>query len=511
MPRHVLVLGDQLTRQVGPLADAGAGELVVLMVESRELAEALPHHQQKRALVFAAMRHFAAELEADGVAVAYHRAAPSVAAAVEAHLRAYPGATLALMQPNDRGVADAIATAAEGAGGSLALLANPLWLVDADEWDAWAGTQRQLRMERFYRRARSARGWLMDPDAPERPLGGVWNFDRENRRTPPPGHRFSPPPRFEPDSITREVLRDVADGYGDHPGSLEDFAWPVTRAQALQALGAFVRERLPGFGPYEDAMLADEPVLDHSQLSVPLNLGLLHPREVIEAVLGAYAAGAQGDGPTVPLPSAEGFLRQVLGWREFMFHVYRTRGDELAQANALEHHAPVPRAFWDGDTRMACLATSWRELHARGWNHHIQRLMVFGNLALGLGVDPRKLTAWFSAMYVDALEWVMVPNVMAMSQYADGGAITSKPYVSGGAYLQRMSDYCTRCPFDPKSRSGPDACPFTALYWHFVDRHGERFERHPRMAVIVKAWRKREPEDRAATLDTAERYRDQLP
>ena len=511
MRRHVLVLGDQLTRRFGPLSGAEPESVTVLMVESHGLATALPHHKQKLALVFAAMRHFAAELERDGFSVAYHRHAASFAAAVRAHVEAHPGAVVELMRPFDRGVREPIEAAAEAAGGRLEVVPNPLRLVGDDEWDAWDDGRDRLRMETFYRRVRAARGWLMDPDDPTRPLGGTWNLDQENRRTPAAGTRFHAPPRFEPDDLTRAAIDEVAERYPDHPGTLEGFAWPVTRAQALAALRAFVRDRLPRFGPFEDAMLADEPVLDHSQLSIPLNLGLLHPAEVVGAALDAFEAGRRGAGPEVPLPSIEGFIRQVLGWREFMFHVYRTRGEALAAANALGHHAPLPSAYWDGATRMACVATSWAELRDHGWNHHIQRLMVFGNLALGLGVEPGELNAWFTAMYVDALDWVMVPNVMAMSQYADGGGITTKPYLSGGAYLDRMSDYCTRCPFDPKQRSGEHACPFTALYWDFVDRHAERFEKHPRMAVIVRSWRQRATDDRAATLATAQRYRERLP
>lgn len=511
MPRHLLVLGDQLTRGVGPLAAADPAGVVVLMVESEALARSLPHHRQKLALVFAAMRHFAAELEADGFRVDYRREAPSFGAAAADHLRAHGAARLELQRPADRGVAEPIAAALARQGAELRLLPNGLRLVDDAEWDAWDAGRATLRMESFYRRVRAERGWLMDPDDPGRPLGGRWNYDHENRRTPPPGTSFAPPPRFEPDALTRGVLREVAERYPDHPGELDGFAWPVTHADAARALAAFVRDRLPRFGPYEDAMLARERVLDHSQLSVPLNLGLLHPGEVVEAALAAFEAGQRGDGPEVPLASIEGFVRQVLGWREFIYHVDRTRGAALEAANELGHHRELPQAFWDGRTEMACLAACWRELHDHGWNHHIQRLMVFGNLGLSLGVAPRELLRWFSAMYVDALDWVMVPNVMAMSQYADGGTITSKPYLSGGAYLERMSDYCDGCRFDPGARSGERACPFTSLYWAFVDRHAERFERHPRMAVIVRSWRNRDADDRAATLASAERYRQRLP
>jgi len=505
--RHVLVLGDQLTRDHGLLATADPATTVVLTIESVGLVRATRAHRQKAILFFGALRRFAADLEGAGFRVDHHRTAPSFESAIVAHLRRWPGATLELMRPADRGVAVALAAAARAAGGDLALLPNPLRLVDDAAFDAYAHGRRRLRMEDFYRRARAREGWLMDPTDPTRPLGGVWNLDRENRRVPPPGERFPAPPQFAPDALLDAVIDDVERLFPDHPGRSRPFGWPTGRAQALALLDDFVRHRLACFGPYEDALVAGERVLCHSQLSVPLNLGLLHPREVIEAVVAAFHAG---DG-RIPLASAEGFVRQLLGWREFVYHVDRTRGAELAAANELDHHGPVPAAFWNGQTRMACVADAWQGLHERGWNHHIERLMVFGNLALSLGTDPRALTEWFTAHYVDALDWVMVPNVMGMSQHADGGGFTSKPYVSGGAYLNRMGDHCRRCPFDPGRRNGADACPFTVGYWDFIERHQARFEHHPRMAVAVRAWRARPAAERAGVLRRAEELRQALP
>ena len=293
------------------------------------------------------------------------------------------------MEPADRGVAGALRAAARAAGGDLRVLPNPLWLVDDDAFDAYAAGRRRWRMEDFDRRERTRRGWLMDPADPRKPLGGVWNLDRQNRRVPPPGTRYPPPPRFVPDALQAGVLDDVERLFPDHPGRLRPFAWPTSRAQALAALDDFVRHRLADFGPYEDAMVAGERVLHRSQPSVPLNLGLLHPREAVEAVVAAFHAG-EG---RIPLASAEGFVRQVLGWREFVLQVDRTRGAALEHANVLDHLAPVPDAFWTGRTRMACLADAWQGLHDRGWNHHIERHMVFGNLAPSLGTDPRALTA----------------------------------------------------------------------------------------------------------------------
>jgi len=505
--RHVLVLGDQLTTEHGPLAAADPAATVVLTIESVELVRATRAHVQKAALFFGALRRFSSDLASRGFRVDHRRTADSFAAAIADHLRRWPGATLELVRPADRGVAEALTLAARRAGGDVRLLPNPLRLVPDDVFDAYAEGRKRWRMEDFYRRARTREGWLMDPDDPARPLGGVWNLDRENRRVPPKGARFPPPPVFEPDDLMRGVLDDVERLFPDHPGRLRPFGWPTSRAEALAALADFVDHRLPAFGPYEDAMVGGERVLHHSQLSVPLNLGLLHPREVVEAVVHAFH---EGDG-RVPLASAEGFVRQVLGWREFVYHVDRRRGPALEAANALDHHAPVPDAFWTGETRMACVADAWRGLHERGWNHHIERLMLFGNLALTLGTDPRELTAWFTAHYVDALDWVMVPNVMGMSQYADDGGFTSKPYVSGGAYVDRMSDHCRRCPFEPGRRTGPDACPFTVGYWDFIDRHQKRFERHPRMAVAVRAWRGRSAAEQAAVRARAAELRAALP
>ncbi len=504
---HVLVLGDQLTRDHGLLKGAEPSRTVVLTVESVGLARGTRAHVQKVALYFGALRRFAADLAADGFIVDHHRLAPSFEAAIAAHLARWPGATLEVMKPNDRGVAEALTAAARAAGGDVRVLPNALRLVDDATFDAWAHGRKRWLLEGFYRTVRERQGWLMDPDDPRRPEGGAWNLDAANRQVPKRGHRFAAPPAFEPDALQEEVLDDVARTFPNHMGRLRPFAWPITRAQALEALERFVDDRLPEFGPFEDALVHGERALAHSQLSVPLNLGLLHPREVLEAVEHAYRTG---DG-RIPLQSAEGFLRQVLGWREYVFHVDRVRGDGLAHANALDHRAPLPDAYWTGATRMACFADAWANVHERGWSHHIQRLMVFGNLALGLGVDPEALTDWFTAVHVDAQDWVMVPNVMGMSQFADGGAMTTKPYVSGGAYLNRMGNHCARCPFDPGTRTGPNACPFTVGYWDFVDRHQERFARHPRMAVAVNAWRMRDPDEQESVRALAAELRQRLP
>ena len=505
--RHLLILGDQLTRTHGPLLTAAAADTVVLTIESVALVRQSRAHQQKIALFFSALRRFSAELADDGFTTYHERLAASFEAGIAAHLARYPGVTLEMMEAADRGVSAALQQAARSAGGDLKLLPNPLRLVSSDTFDAWAQGRKRWRMEDFYRSVRAERGLLMNPDRPQEPLGGVWNLDHENRQVPSPSQRYPTAPRFGEHPLMDGVLSDIEAHFSDHPGRLRPFAWPSSRSEAHMVLEHFTQERLPLFGPFEDAMVAGERQLFHSQLSIPLNLGLLHPQEVLDAALARFNDGS-GD---VPLASIEGFVRQILGWREYLFHVDRTRGAELAEANSLEHFAAVPEAFWSGETEMACLHDAHAGLQASGYSHHIERLMLFGNLALGLGVHPSALRHWFTAMYVDALDWVMVPNVMGMSQYADGGTFTSKPYLSGGAYLQRMSNHCRGCRFDPGARSGANACPFTVAYWDFIDRHANRFERHPRMAVVVAAWRKRDPAEQAAVRARAAELREQLP
>lgn len=500
MRRHVLVLGDQLTRLVGPLADADPATTTVLLVESDAWARRRPYHRQKLVLVWSAMRHFAAEAAAAGFDVAYRRSA-AFEEALDAHLAAHPGATIELMEPADHGVVDGVRRAIEAAGGRLAVVPNALWLSDEAAFDAWAAGRRELRLDAWYRAERRRSGWLMEDragrparpgDQAARPAGGAWSHDAENRRVPPPGHHFPPPPAFAPDVITREVLVEVDARFPGHPGSLDGFAWPVTRTDALDALADFVAYRLPEFGPYEDALVDGERVLAHSLLSVPLNLGLLTAAEVCAAVL---ATAGRAD---VPLASVEGFVRQLLGWREFLHHVYRREMPGLRAANVLGHEASLPAFYWTGETRMRCVGEAVRQVVATGHTHHIQRLMVLGSFSLLAGVEPGAVNDWFLEMYVDAFDWVVTPNVIGMSQFATGGTFTSKPYVSGGAYIDRMSDHCDRCPYDPRLSTGPDACPFTTLYWDFVDRHAERFRANPRMATIVAAWRRRDEAARSA-------------
>ncbi len=488
--RHVLALGDQLTTAVGPLASADPSVVEVLMVESEAAATALPHHKQKLSLQWSASRHFARALEASGFTVAYRRA-PSLAAAVTEFVSERGGAALRVMQPSDWEVASCLERAAGDGGGELVVVPNELWLTTEEDFDDWADGRKTLRLEYFYREMRRKRGWLMDGNEP---LGDRWNFDADNRETPEPGHDFPAPLRFDPDALTREVIGEVETLYPDHFGSTESFGWPVTREEALRALEDFVEHRLPLFGPFEDAMVEGESVL-----SVPLNLGLLTPLEVCERALERFGEPHR----PVPIQSIEGFIRQVLGWREFMRHVYRRQMPALSSANGLAHREPLPEAYWGAPTDMRCIEQSVAQLAGHGHTHHIQRLMVLGNFALIAGVDPRAVNDWFLGCYVDAWDWVVTPNVMGMSQFADLGSFTSKPYASSGKYVNRMSDHCRACAYDVKRTVGQDACPLNSLYWDFLDRHADLFSSNPRMKLMLANWARRDDESRAKILARA--------
>jgi deoxyribodipyrimidine photolyase-related protein len=334
-------------------------------------------------------------------------------------------------------------------------------------------------MEYFYREQRKRHNVLMNGADP---VGDQWNFDADNRESFGPEGPANVPPRthFEPDAITREVIDLVNARFAAHPGRLESFAWPVTRAAALLALHAFIHERLPGFGQYQDAMWTSEPWLYHSHLSAALNLKLLTPREVVAAAEAAYHDGR------APLASVEGFIRQILGWREYVRGIYWNRMPGYLERNALDAHEALPEWYWTGATDMACLRDALTQTLTHGYANHIQRLMVTGLYALLLGVEPRQLHAWYLAVYVDAVEWVELPNTLGMSQYADGGEMGSKPYVATGKYIERMSPYCKGCRYDPAQRVGDTACPVTTLYWDFLMRHESLLARNPRMALQVK-------------------------
>lgn len=467
-PTTVWVLGDQLDRSLGALAAARPDTHRVLLVEGRHLLERRRWHRQRAHLVITSMRRFARALEADGFTVD-HQVAPTVAAGVRAHIETHAPAAVLVTEPNSRAgrrVADAV---------GATQVRSDQFLCHHEEFATWARGRRSLRMEDFYRWNRARLGYLMDGD---QPAGGRWNFDADNREPPPRDGRSWPEPvRSTLDDLDREVLASLPDScWGGDP----DGTWPTSRQEAVRRLRHAIDVVLPRFGPHEDAMLTTSWHLAHTLLSPALNLGLLHPREVCDEIELAYRAG------DVPIASAEGLLRQVLGWREYVWGVYWLWGPDYAARNALGATRPLPPVYTGAPTSMRCVEHTLAAVHDHGWTHHIQRLMVLGNLALLSGVRPADLVEWMTVGFVDGAEWVMLPNVVGMALHADGGMMATKPYAAGGAYIDRMSDYCRPCRYDRRKRTGPDACPFTTLYWDFIARHAERFERNARMAQPVR-------------------------
>ncbi len=493
----VLVLGDQLDLDAAAFDGFDATQDAVWMAEVAEESTHVWSSQPRIALFLAGMRHFAEALRKAGRPLHYRRlddpaTRASLAAQLAEDIQALQPRRLVLTQPGDWRVLQALQGVAREAGLPLDLREDRHFFTTPADFAVHAAArgERGLRMEFFYREQRQRLGILMAGDGP---LGGRWNFDTDNRRAfGPQGPRFDlpQPPRFPPDAVTQEVIALVRQRFGSHPGRLDSFAWPLTRAQALQALQAFITERLPLFGPYQDAIWPGEPWLYHAQLSAALNLKLLTPHEVVAAAETEVRAGR------VPLASGEGFIRQILGWREYVRGIYWTRMPGYAAANALNAHEPLPAWYWTGETDMACLRDAIRQTLEHGYAHHIQRLMVTGLYALLRGVEPAELHSWYLSVYVDAVEWVELPNTLGMSQYADGGLMASKPYAASGRYIARQSPLCQGCRYRPEVRWGDRACPLTTLYWDFLMRHHARLAGNPRMAGPLQQLAHMTDEDR---------------
>ncbi len=491
--RLILVLGDQLTDTIAALREGDPAKDVVVMAEVADEAAYVPHHPKKIAFCFAAMRHFAEELRADGWTVDYAKLTDG--------LKSVPEALVAASERH--GTTEIIATrpgewrligALEGLPLSVMLLEDDRFVASHAEFDAWAEGRKELRMEYFYREMRRKNGFLMDGDKPE---GGKWNFDHNNRKSAPASVDFSGPMKFHPDDATEEVLELVQDRFGDNFGELRPFWFAVTRADARRALAHFISGGLEKFGDFQDAMMAEERFLWHSVLSMYLNAGLLDPIEICEAAETAYRDGA------APINAVEGFIRQIIGWREYMRGIYFREGPDYVQRNSLDHRRKLPAFFWTGETGMRCVAKAVEQTRDEAYAHHIQRLMVTGNFALLAGIDPFEVHEWYLAVYADAYEWVEAPNVIGMSQFADGGIVGSKPYVSSGNYIDRMSDYCSDCEYSVKTKVGDGACPFNLLYWEFLNRHRTRFEKNPRMAQMYRTWDRMDEGKRARILEEA--------
>ncbi len=503
------VLGDQLDPRFPTLRRLLDRQRdAVLMAEVEAESRHVASHKQRTVLFLSAMRHFARRLRTRRVRLRYvtlddaentHSLDGELSRAV-AELQPE---RLAIVRPGEWRVLQALQGVAARHALPLDVHEDPHFLTTPAEFSAWAEGRRELVMEHFYRMMRRKLGLLLDADG--QPEGGVWNLDAENRK-PFRGSRAELPPRVrhEPDGITQAVVALVARRLGDLPGALDRFNWPVTREQALAELRDFVQRRLAYFGDYQDAMVTDAPWMFHSLLSPAMNLKLIDPREIVQLAIEGWQQGM------APLNAVEGFVRQVIGWREFIRGVYWHEGPAYGARNALAHRRTLPTLYWTGDTEMRCLRESVGEVMRHGFGHHIQRLMVTGNFAMMAGVNPREVSDWYLGMYVDAVDWVTLPNTLGMSQHADGGVVGTKPYAASGRYISRMSDYCRGCRFDPGLRTGDAACPFTTFYWDFLIRHRAAFAANRRMALPLKHVAAMSEDERRAIAAHADAVRERL-
>ena len=499
MPRVFLLCGDQLSPDLEVLADVRIGEDHLLLAELASEATYVPHHVQKIALIFSAMRHFAAELEQAGHRVFYHRYDPdspirSFTDLLRAHLEQHRAKEVVLTRPGEWRVWDEFGRLERELGVPVRLHEDDRFLADPERFASWARGRKTLRMEFFYREMRRQTGLLMDG---ERPVGGQWNFDAENRRKWSGEPAAAAPLQFAPDEITRGVL-ELVERHFDGFGQLDGFDWAVTRSDARRALAHFIAAALPWFGDFQDALPDDEDYLFHSRLSAYLNIGLLGPMEICRAVEQAWQAGK------VPLNAAEGYIRQIIGWREYIRGIYWLKMPEYADQNHFGNDQALPGWYWSGRTDMRCLAQAISATRRNAYAHHIQRLMVTGNFALLLGVVPREICDWYLAVYADAFDWVELPNTLGMVMFADGGLLASKPYAASGKYIQRQGSHCSNCRYKVAERTGQDACPFNALYWDFLMRHADKLGGNPRMRMMVRNVERLAPAERTAITQRAD-------
>lgn len=488
MTKLALVLGDQLSEGLSALEAADKETDIVVLAEVMAEASYVKHHPKKIAMVFVAMRKFAAALKAEGWTVAYTRLddpenAGDIVGELLRRASEHKASEVLFTEPGEFRLIEAL----QDAPLKMTMCEDNRFVASHAEFEAWAEGRKQLRMEYFYRDMRRKTGLLMNGDDP---VGDKWNYDHENRK-PAQDDMFAQGPLwFDPDDETEEVLSMVEKKFGSNFGELRPFRFATTRDQALEALAHFVEHNLPLFGDYQDAMLEDDRFLYHAVLSPYINIGLLSPLEVCEAAAAAFENG------DVPINAAEGFIRQIIGWREYVRGIYFLEGPDYVSRNALEQDRALPAFYWGEETKMNCVSHAVAQTRDEAYAHHIQRLMVTGNFALLAGIDPAAVHEWYLSVYVDAFEWVEAPNTVGMSQFADGGVIASKPYVSSGAYINRMSDYCKGCAYKVSVKTGDGACPFNLLYWHFLDRHRDRFKDNARMGNMYRTWDRMDAEKR---------------
>ena len=506
MKTLIPVFGDQLSHGLSSLVGQDQDACIILMVEVDEETDYVPHHKSKIAYILSAMRHHAEDLRSAGWAVDYVKLTDAensgsftgeVARAIERH----EVSALRVTEASEWRVKAMLDSWPDRFAIPVEILPDHRFLCTHAEFETWAKDRKQLRMEFFYRDMRRKSGLLMNGDAPE---GGQWNFDAENRKPAKRDLAMPKPLHFAPNAVTHDVIKMVEARFGKNIGRTAKFGFAVTREDALRQQKHFLDHALPSFGDYQDAMLTGEPFLWHSILSPYINSGLLDPLELCRAVEERYHAGK------VPINAAEGFIRQVIGWREYVRGIYWHAGPEYVESNALAATRPLPEFYWTGKTDMYCLSQAVGQTIEYSYAHHIQRLMITGNFALLAGLKPKAVHEWYLAVYADAYEWVELPNSLGMSQFADGGLLASKPYAASGAYINRMSDYCTHCRYDVKQRVGSKACPFNALYWDFIARNEDKLRKNPRMAMPYKNWERMADADKIALRGQAQQFLETL-
>ena len=494
------ILGDQLNTDISSLSDIDVDKDVVFMCEVWEEATYVKHHKKKIAFIFSAMRHFAEDLVRQGYNVHYTKLddpenTGSFRSEIERVIGRYKPSSVVVTQPAEFRVLQNMKE--WNLGIPVDICGDNRFLCTHDDFAQWADGRKQLRMEYFYREMRKKYGILMDGDKPE---GGEWNYDSENRKPPKEGLHVPQPYSSEPDEITCEVMEMVAERFPDHFGDLEPFHFAVTHKQARQALDQFITERLVNFGDYQDAMVQGEPWMYHSHLSFYINCGLLLPMECVEAAENAY------HDKKAPLNAVEGFIRQIIGWREYVRGIYWLKMPDYETENFLEAQRKLPALFWNGETQMNCLRQCVKETKENAYAHHIQRLMVLGNFALIAGLDPAEVNDWYMIVYADAYQWVELPNVTGMILFADGGVLGSKPYAASGAYINKMSDYCKGCSYKVSKKNGPEACPFNYLYWDFLIRNEDKLRGNHRLGMIYRTLERMGEKKVKAVRDDSQRF-----
>lgn len=489
-----IILGDQLSESISSLRDIDTKKDMILMCEVWDETTYVKHHKKKIAFLFSAMRHFSHELQEKMFKVHYVKLddsgnTGSFKGEIKRTLKRKSFDKLVMTHPGEYRVLQDMQDLEKELSIPVEIRNDDRFLCSVDEFSIWAENYKQPRMEFFYREMRKKHDILMKDD---KPIGGQWNYDSENRKPPKEGLKIPSPSKNNTDAITQDVIKLVAERFNDHFGDLEPFYFAVTRKEAIKVLNQFIQQRLAQFGDYQDAMIEGEPWMYHSHISFYLNCGLLLPLECVQAAEKAYSQG------NVPLNAVEGFIRQIIGWREYVRGIYWLKMPDYADVNFFKSNRTLPEFYWTAKTNMNCLRQCVLETKENAYAHHIQRLMVLGNFALLTGIAPKEVNEWFLIVYADAYEWVELPNVSGMILFADGGYLASKPYAAGGSYINKMSNYCKNCKYKVSKKNGPDACPFNYLYWHFLVRNRDKLSNNHRIGMMYKTFERMSPEKQQA-------------